>query len=315
MDFVEKDGRLLYLYHSHITLLIESYNSFRWSKFRFLQVPLNYWDDKGNHKEVFDYIALKMMILRYEDWYYLDPVEMNVGNSIFYNVYGGSLPKALNEIYNIYRWAPWRFNRSTKFVLNNEDQLQMLLDKISFDLQLTREEDWYRVSWDVISLFEGGTQSIKNYGGLYKILKEYYPDVQWKEEYLLGSAGTEKGLIFNAVKKASQRWLYGLVKQIYMDMEVVEEYQHPELCFPEGGRITLDVYVPHIKVGFEYQGHQHYHDSKFYGASEVRKARDLKKKNVCQQNGITLIHVPYWWKKTPQSLHLLQQALLNLSPP
>jgi hypothetical protein len=66
--------------------------------------------------------------------------------------------------------------------------------------------------------------------------------------------------------------------------------------------MQLDVYVPFYGVAFEYQGEYHYH-THFKTGNNVRvKTRDLEKDRACKDYGITLIHIPYWWKKDRESL-------------
>jgi len=55
-------------------------------------------------------------------------------------------------------------------------------------------------------------------------------------------------------------------------------------------------------LAFEYQGEQHYSDSFSMGAQWKYVQRDQEKRIVCEQNGITLIEVPYWWDFQKESL-------------
>ena len=61
-------------------------------------------------------------------------------------------------------------------------------------------------------------------------------------------------------------------------------------------RQSLDAYVPSIKVGFEYQGQQHYESVEFFGgqaALEHRMENDALKKKKCKQNGVVLVEWIY----------------------
>lgn len=92
-------------------------------------------------------------------------------------------------------------------------------------------------------------------------------DVRWKSEYLM----------FRLVKK-------------YFN-EAVFQYRCKEL-----GALSLDVYIPSIKIGFEYQGLQHYKPVDFFGGLEhfeVQKKNDMKKKEICNSNKIDLIEWKY----------------------
>lgn len=54
--------------------------------------------------------------------------------------------------------------------------------------------------------------------------------------------------------------------------------------------------MPSIKVGFEYQGQQHYESVEFFGgqaALEHRMENDALKKKKCKQNGVVLVEWIY----------------------
>lgn len=68
-----------------------------------------------------------------------------------------------------------------------------------------------------------------------------------------------------------------------------------------------------MKLAFEYQGEQHYKDSTLFGGNLEFKAKgrkecslynptDNEKIEACENHGITLIHIPYWWDGKKESL-------------
>lgn len=61
-------------------------------------------------------------------------------------------------------------------------------------------------------------------------------------------------------------------------------------------RQSLDIYIPSIKTGIEYQGIQHYRPVEFFGGEDaltLRKELDRTKKESCESNGVRLIEWPY----------------------
>ena len=73
--------------------------------------------------------------------------------------------------------------------------------------------------------------------------------------------------------------------------------------------LRLDIYVPSLRVAFEYQGEQHYEPMKMYGGGEGllgRQRLDQRKRELCAANGVTLIE----WKYTkPISREILIKEL------
>lgn len=65
--------------------------------------------------------------------------------------------------------------------------------------------------------------------------------------------------------------------------------------------MEIDMYNEKLKLGFEYNGVQHYEYNKFFHKSfadfEAQVERDKAKKEICEQNGVKIIYIPYHIKK------------------
>ena len=94
---------------------------------------------------------------------------------------------------------------------------------------------------------------------------------------------------FKKTKWKSEYNLYLLVKCYFSD--AIFQYKFQEL-----GNQSLDIYIPSLKIGIEYQGQQHYENIGFFNQKttfEQRKMLDNRKKEICSKNGITLIEWYY----------------------
>jgi hypothetical protein len=85
--------------------------------------------------------------------------------------------------------------------------------------------------------------------------------------------------------------LYKLVKELFPSSQVIHHYRGKEL---EG--LEIDVFVKEKKIGFEYNGLQHYKPIKHFGGKvslNKTKERDKRKKELCNRLGIELHIIKY----------------------
>ena len=110
--------------------------------------------------------------------------------------------------------------------------------------------------------------------------------------------------------KATPKWIseykvYLLVKSLYPD--ALYQYHADWL-----GAQSLDVFIPSLSVGIEYQGEQHYEPIRIFGGKvgyESTKERDLRKKEKCKKHGIILIEWKYSEEISIETLkHKLSQT-------
>ena len=81
---------------------------------------------------------------------------------------------------------------------------------------------------------------------------------------------------------------------------VVSQYK-PEFLIENGKQQSIDIYLPDLNIGIEYQGRQHFIPvSRFGGSSEYEKTveRDERKFKKCAENGVKLIYFT-WEKEAP----------------
>jgi len=91
---------------------------------------------------------------------------------------------------------------------------------------------------------------------------------------------------------------------IFINEEVVEEFHDKKILRQSGFPLEFDLFLPNLKLAFEYQGEQHFREipAAGFGTLDSRKSRDAEKHQLCIANGITLIPVPYWWDNKKESL-------------
>ena len=121
-----------------------------------------------------------------------------------------------------------------------------------------------------------------------------------KDDYQQYDFKKEKEIYENIYQKLIQwgkigsRWknennLFKVVKKEYPD--ALYQY-HSEWL----GRQSLDIYIPSLRIGIEYQGIQHYEAVDYFGGDkslEEQKQRDNLKRTKCDQQGVRLIEWRY----------------------
>ncbi len=96
--------------------------------------------------------------------------------------------------------------------------------------------------------------------------------------------------------------LFHAVKKLYPD--TLYQYR-PEFL----GRQSLDMYIPSLNTGIEFQGIQHQIPVDFFGgleALEHRRELDEVKRKLCEENNVRLIE---WSYETPPSVSEIRKAL------
>ncbi|HQK84275.1 MAG TPA: hypothetical protein PLK24_10085 [Atribacter sp.] len=97
-------------------------------------------------------------------------------------------------------------------------------------------------------------------------------------------------------KKVGEAWvnetiLYNTLKSMFPEFHIIHHYR-PD--FLKG--LEIDVFIEELKIGFEYQGIQHFKPFKHFGGKkslDKLKLRDKLKRNLCEEIGIKLIEVTY----------------------
>lgn len=208
------------------------------------------------------------------------------------------------------------FFYEASFSSKNKDVLVLLdayPDSLSVYSQIA-ELDVNEIGHDIISLYQYRnfmfTHNVFCRYMVLSIIKDSFENKHgniWTARYLMnelreyeGTLRGEKKEIYNQIvyegkslnKWKSEQALYMVVKRLFDD--AIYQYHDSWL-----GDQSLDIYIPSIKVGIEYQGVQHYEAVDFFGGEEglkERKELDAKKKKRCKENKVKLIE----WKYTKE---------------
>ena len=161
---------------------------------------------------------------------------------------------------------------------------------------------------------------MKTYEHVYDILSKS-PDFVTGES-LAKSLGVSRTAIWKAIQTLQEqgiiptKWksefeLYMLVKSYFED--TIYQYHNEWL-----GLQSLDIFIPQINLGIEYQGIQHYQAVELFGGEEgyiTRQKRDKIKKEKCKQENVKLLYWDYRVQISDTNLEeLLNSIGINLPP-
>jgi hypothetical protein len=121
----------------------------------------------------------------------------------------------------------------------------------------------------------------------YQKLTEAYGKEQTKKRTEIYSQLILQGQ--TSPKWKSEAQLFALVSSVYPD--AIYQYRADWLRMQ-----SLDIFIPSISTGIEYQGIQHYKPVEVFGGENHFKQQqdnDKKKRDLCKKNGVTLIEWPY----------------------
>ena len=196
----------------------------------------------------------------------------------------------LQSVYPEHHWDIFdRDNVSGRYWKDPQRQAG-LLTQIAEKFCIKTPEDWYRVSLKQLQSMRVASY-VKRHGGLYQLLKESHPEVPW-----------EQSKFQTRDKRSTQRSMFLALRDLFEGEEIVEDFFHEELTRESGSGIQFDVFVPRLQVAFEYQGEHHFRDIPAFGTLELFQSRDKEKAKLCENFGIHLVTVPYWWDGSKQHL-------------
>ncbi len=144
-----------------------------------------------------------------------------------------------------------------------------------------------RLEQDVPYVCDRGTWIHTSFGGC-KELIDFVSEAVLRAENLvrekLGVPERGKGW-------SSETEVFLFTKDCFAGHDVYLHYS-PEWLSPQ----HLDVYVPHLRFGIEYQGSQHYKPVSIFGGEEgfvKTQARDKRKAYLCKKDNVRLLYIRF----------------------
>jgi hypothetical protein len=147
---------------------------------------------------------------------------------------------------------------------------------------------WNDISIDDVKHFDGSLKMIHPYDTLQKAFRQVYPKLyvnnSMRDECVLQD--TVKDLFPNLFVEFNKRAGSGLIHVTEKGRKIHKE---------------IDVFIPSLNLGFEYQDYYHY-TTTWFASLKAQQERDRQKEEMMKKLGRNLIVVPCWWDKTKESL-------------
>jgi len=228
------------------------------------------------------------------------------------------LPISGDDIFGLWQHR-WRSSEPRKIVLENHDTVIDYLEetirdyeqKNNVDLLALITEQFAHHSRSEFYLFSGvPSYHLKIQFDLYEysMLGDFNIVIEQWMKNAENALREMKGLPKIGEKFFSETTLYNIILKIFSELgyEVIHHSYPPFL-----GRQELDIHIPALNLGIEYNGLQHYEPIEFFGGQEgfeKRKALDEKKKSLCKENGVKLVYFKY---DEPLEENIVRSKLYN----
>jgi hypothetical protein len=222
------------------------YLDYDWKPWRFSTPPETLWTNLNMQREYFDWISTKLVIQKPEDWqevqaFHLNAIDAKATRLIDLR-YGGSLFKALQNVYPEFLWRIWMFERVQQSAWGEISFLKAYIEWLADKLNIVEYVDWYSVSSDQVNHLKGGPLLKKN--NLFFYLAKVFPNHPWDK------------LEHQSSISKSQLYLSKSLQKLFpQHVDIQSNFREAGLVFHRTKYpMELDVYIPSLFLAFEYQG-------------------------------------------------------------
>lgn len=168
------------IYHGSLSnTLKQLYPEHPWNELKFENTRPNTWRNESNRKNALEKVGVELGVKKMEDWYNISVVDVQKKANFINRYYNGCLATALQQLYPEHPWDPFRFKVIPKNYWDNEDNQRKYFERIGKELGVTKLDDWYNVSQDVVRRNKGSFILNKYNGSVFAALQKLYPEHNW----------------------------------------------------------------------------------------------------------------------------------------
>eukprot|EP01126_Amoeba_proteus_P012248 TRINITY_DN15033_c0_g2_i2.p1 TRINITY_DN15033_c0_g2~~TRINITY_DN15033_c0_g2_i2.p1 ORF type:complete len:396 (+),score=70.34 TRINITY_DN15033_c0_g2_i2:1179-2366(+) len=174
---------LLQKHRSHVYFVLQDvFPEFEWHPWKFVQIPKFLWVEKKYILMFLTYMSRCLGLLHMEDWYGVTVRTINAFcGSTLLSLYKGHHYYLLKSIYPEYTWHAWLFKTCPCRLWDSLEERRNYFSWLGKKLDIIHLDSWYKVPLSTLESNHGGTiLRREGQGHLYFILKEVYPNWDWK---------------------------------------------------------------------------------------------------------------------------------------
>eukprot|EP01114_Cavostelium_apophysatum_P020381 TRINITY_DN6811_c0_g1_i1.p1 TRINITY_DN6811_c0_g1~~TRINITY_DN6811_c0_g1_i1.p1 ORF type:complete len:459 (+),score=101.36 TRINITY_DN6811_c0_g1_i1:103-1479(+) len=297
-DFLQHHGSGLLRHHGHFSkAVISVFPEHEWNIYNFANTS-TFVAFPEYHKGYMQDLARKLGYSSWTDWYRLTRKDLAVHNGLqILAHYQHSISDMVTSIFPSHPWELSQFASlasSQRWSTSNARSFLMKAANINEGASPTAIaaslNEWLRTTTkkDVENM-RGGGSLLNAFGSLQSAVRAAFPE-----------SDIEQALTH--VSKAQSKVFKVLRSIVQDDVQILQNFKHPQL-FHEGGQpMELDIWIPQWNLAIEYHGKQHYQSFGDDERFQAQARRDAEKVEACKRAGISLVVIPFWWNGTRSQL-------------
>eukprot|EP00026_Physarum_polycephalum_P002498 Phypoly_transcript_02505.p1 GENE.Phypoly_transcript_02505~~Phypoly_transcript_02505.p1 ORF type:complete len:743 (+),score=67.33 Phypoly_transcript_02505:95-2323(+) len=176
-------------------------------------------------------------------------------------------------------------------------ELSSHVECLAKKLYIHKLGDWYSISKPLVK-WAGYRGLLNRYSTIENLVRTAYPTHPWDHrEFKQGQV----------TQMSPQKFLLRIIKTLFPEPTLVQlnaRNMAHGLRSTTGRFLEIDVFLPELKLGFEYQDEMHYFQNQPNLCSTLTEyqERDKLKSELALEKGITIFFIPFWWDWNVDSL-------------
>ena len=302
-------------------------------------------DLKEYQRKEMEKLFMKLNLSELQDWIFVTKFQIlkNGGRKLL-SFYSNNLKKLLTSLYPSFNWQfdKMKFRPTQKFT-KSKNYLNEKLKIIIRKFLIRQKEDFYRLpnqmedifdlysSLQIVFPFDQFRKSnfftkskksnqrflfctLSNHFGRFPIFENYQFKYQLNLDHVNNNSSEDINPIFKIEIKLNNN-NNNINNNLNNHLNNLNDDNNnrkiEKISTKMSSQLEIDIFIPSLNMGYEYQGIQHYEDFPFFGSAESHQLRDHQKKNILSKYGINIIPVPYWWDNSSSSLF---SSISNTNP-